>query len=465
MSKNSANYKELFSLRTHQVGTTNGPYISPDGVHLLVSTPNNLALIDTRVGGTQAFIDTGVAVDITAVAWINNIQGLIGCSNGAVYTVDFLAANLFGYSPASIAYAFTDLEQAMAIFRYNPEQKVLLVGYEYGVSVWKKFNSSWRRVNHMKLVLPFDEPLGISTIEILDKAGQQVFLAGSFGNGVWKYSEKTPFCADTRAFCSSALSLDGKSLALSTLEQSICVWSIDAKGPRSSNARNAVLPSGKDLAHLSPRVPIAMTPSNVVVSGSQVGDVLLMDTNNKTLGTFCAGPNLAITGLQCHNDRLYISLVGPFGYVIVKGYSNEPNAVREFEETRELIKNHIWSTNAPLPITHIDLQRLPKVNSESCDFIREAPKSVVPRPSAKPMRTATITVRTKDGNVRRVSKNQVPDKTPTILEGCFWAMKVFFAGWMLGRVAYHVSHQYSGEHTNIAHQIKRYIELKNITLF
>ncbi|KAG8763205.1 hypothetical protein FRC11_005471 [Ceratobasidium sp. 423] len=327
--KNLAKFTELFSLRTHQAGATSGPCPSPDGIHLLLSTPGSLVLIDTRIGGTQAFADTGATVDITAVVWISNTRGLIGCSNGTVYEVDFHAANLFGYSPVSISYAFTDIKETILVLRYNLDQGILAIGYEFGVSVWQNRNSTWNRINHMELTLPFDEPLGISTVEILDSPEQHIFLSGSFGHGTWQFSSSAPFCADARAF--SALSRDGRYLALSSLKQSVHVWSIGAKGPCSGNAKRFELTSGKDFAHLSSRIPIAMTQANIVVSGSQEGEIFLTDLKNRVLGRFCAEPNLAITGIQCHADRLYISMAGPFSSVLIKCYSNKPNSVREFE--------------------------------------------------------------------------------------------------------------------------------------
>ncbi|KAG8727413.1 hypothetical protein FRC11_013270, partial [Ceratobasidium sp. 423] len=185
LQKVSVEFMELFALCTHQAGATNGPCTSPDGMHLLVSTPGSLTLIDTHIGGTQAFIDTGSAIDITVLVWISNAQALAGCSNGTVYTVDFHAANLFGYSPVSISHAFKDIEEPVLVLHYSWDQ--------------------------------------------------------------------------------------------------------------------------------------------------QEGKIFLMDTENRLLGSFFAEQNLAVTGVQCYTDCLYISLAGPFGSVIIKCYSNNPNAARELE--------------------------------------------------------------------------------------------------------------------------------------
>ncbi|KAG8731632.1 hypothetical protein FRC11_003198 [Ceratobasidium sp. 423] len=76
-----------------------------------------------------------------------------------------------------------------------------------------------------------------------------------------------------------------------------------------------------------------MMQANVIVYGLQDGELFLMDLENRVLRRLCAELNLAITGIQCHADRLYISMASPFGSVIIKCYSNKPNAVREFEES------------------------------------------------------------------------------------------------------------------------------------
>ncbi|KDN33768.1 hypothetical protein RSAG8_13143, partial [Rhizoctonia solani AG-8 WAC10335] len=350
-------YAQHFVLRGPQVGPLCDFSITPNGVHLLLATDNSIAVVDTRIGSVQVVINTGPTSRLTTATWLSDDSSIVGCHDGHLFVARFQPATMFGSPSVTIGYAFQDLNLPVRHLCYNRNSELLAVGYERGVSIWRRMPTTWRIVDRFSVPVQVGIS-GIRTMQFVGDSNQMLFVGGGFGHAVWSGRDQVVFFTANTLVCrigSSAVSADGKFLVVGALNQRVHVWPVTSDGLSSGGIYE--LQSGAEYHRMNPYIPVAMTDSGLVVAGSRVGELAFVQTNGAHAFNMYFERNLSTVGLLSHHDRLYVAFMGPLGYVIVVAYSRTRGALQVFERLR-----NAFTPGGTHSVINIDIHQLPRMS-------------------------------------------------------------------------------------------------------
>ncbi|KEP45590.1 putative transmembrane protein, partial [Rhizoctonia solani 123E] len=352
-SASGDDFKEIFAVRSDRTGMLTSFSLSSDGFSILVTTLDQLLVIDTRIGMTSVNVNVGTARAITAATWMSSQLSILGCRDGHMYFSEFRPSSLFGSQSVTITYAFRDVNKRNTMLRYDIPQGLLGIAYEDGVSIWQHTNAKWRLVDRIPVAI--EGNMGVTSIEFFGEPERRLFIGGTFGHIIWHGAGRVDFFTGPRRICligAAALSDDRKHLVISSFNRQLHIWGAASK---SINPRGSVhdFESGHEYHNLSPRIPVAMTASGLAVLGSQVGLVAFVRSNGVTASEFFYEPNFSVMGILSHENRLYVAFLGPVGSIIIVGYSNKVRARRTFRDLRKQHSGLIDTKSINIPLNQV----------------------------------------------------------------------------------------------------------------
>ncbi|KAG8787135.1 hypothetical protein FRC12_015869 [Ceratobasidium sp. 428] len=131
---------------------------------------------------------------------------------------------------------------------------------------------------------------------------------------------------------SSAVSLDGSMLAVSTPDYLVMIWLLSRKGPYTPVSYKGLLRSGGERHLLTPRAPITFTCDDDVAYGTCDKAIIILGHGGQRLQTLTCAAH--VKAIVAHGDMLYASLNNGYGVVTTVAYSNKKSQQNEFDDSR-----------------------------------------------------------------------------------------------------------------------------------
>ncbi|KAG8794065.1 hypothetical protein FRC12_000661 [Ceratobasidium sp. 428] len=346
-------YVGFFLCRGPQSGTPTGFALSPNGQLILSSTNEDITLLDTRSGRPLVWILTGSASKVGAIEWFSVKKCFLGTNGGHIYIVTIGEFTLLTSPIVSISYSFQDIQEPIKVLRWDNKEKLLAIGYDDGVAIWKTTGKKWKVQDHVSIAV---NHVGICALAFFGTSLRCLFIAGGFGYAIWRGVGQTSFFRSgdpAHGITDAVVSADGLHLAATTFSGTVKVWPVDDILLGADPTIRAII-SGGDYRIFRPFTPVKITPDGFVAVGTQVGKVELSRPDGSTVDEFSYEENWAVMGLLNYGDRMYVQYMGPVGAMIIVGWVNN---VDSFIAYKRLNEKH---PARDIRAVYIDINLIPK---------------------------------------------------------------------------------------------------------
>ncbi|KAG8786176.1 hypothetical protein FRC12_016841 [Ceratobasidium sp. 428] len=276
MSEDHSEYHELFCLKTLQRGTPTAFALSPTERWLCSASDYGDLLIQRA---TQGYIYCHVGMDrsnhVVAIVWATDLQLILGCFNGTVYVATLMVQS--NQKKIKITHLLSDIISPIRALAYDPERKILALGYRGHVSIWQHRAPLWEMIDIFRTTIN----LAVAKVNSLHFFGprKSLFIGLDSGAMIWfARGERTVVDMGDR-LCrigATALSPDELIMAASTLDQHILIWLLTAEGPITDLSHEYSLESGREWHMFEPRTPVVITNDSKVVCGTLDGTVTVL---------------------------------------------------------------------------------------------------------------------------------------------------------------------------------------------
>ncbi|KAG8764764.1 hypothetical protein FRC12_007903 [Ceratobasidium sp. 428] len=260
---------------------------TPGGERLLVASENqDLLLIDAEYG--TALKTLGLEqTSVLCGHWYSDHNVVIGCCNGSMYDVCFDPTNAkYSVTMAPILHEMTDQIRSLA---FNPERHLLAVAHGTTVTLFTQHKpghyysaAQWKFLEEIKgpsddrssLIMGlFFYPTDKGTSDLFIGYAEMGWSIRSDAGTVTRVSDETPnVCRIGHA----ALGHDQKSIVVSTLDQSMAVYTLGSDGPQLSSFKEykCLETSGPSVA-----LPVVSTSDGMILGGTTHGLVPVIDSD------------------------------------------------------------------------------------------------------------------------------------------------------------------------------------------
>ncbi|KAG9084933.1 hypothetical protein FRC06_003830, partial [Ceratobasidium sp. 370] len=321
--------------------------ISPNGTKLVAASSNkDLLLIDASDGSILVSLSLEGQFTILSALWYCETNVAVGCTNGSMYDVCFAPKNN-KYS-VTVSPFLTTFTQQIGSLAYDPTGHVLAVGYGNTVALFAHYESKWEMLELIKG--PCNNPSGLvhallfyptttghrSLLIGYAELGWNIWSHNTFGTSVRRISPDMNHnvCRIGRA----ALTTDEKSIAVSTLDHSIAIYTLADDGPVLASMREFPYSEGSGYA---PVVPIASTADGLTLGGTPHGELPMVENN----GT-------EVSLMHHDNSDHLIRAIATHGQKIFVGSSSEKYSTLKCYSASPVARGNVLTVNSP---TFIDI--------------------------------------------------------------------------------------------------------------
>ncbi|KAG9120116.1 hypothetical protein FRC07_004533, partial [Ceratobasidium sp. 392] len=291
-----------------QRGTLCAAAVSPSGRWLaLASYDSNLIFIDFKTGQLTGVLDLESRFHVDSIEWVSDALLYSGCSNGVLFE---------SKQPITMRPILRPFELPIKAIALDPLRNFLAIGCGGDAYVFSRpsygDSEDWELLDHISA--PCEGPDGLVTsLNFYGNSMQQcrLFIGHTRGGFcIWQgphefqqtpYEEKGNVCSIGDA----AFSRDGRFIAIVTLEHSIVLYPMAEGGPVLQNRH--VL-ENRDKSSFRPIVPIALGPDNLVLRGSALGMVPIVDLQHGDLAPIRNDPHEVIRVLTTCGDKIIVGL-------------------------------------------------------------------------------------------------------------------------------------------------------------
>ncbi|QRW13279.1 transmembrane protein [Ceratobasidium sp. AG-Ba] len=276
----------------------------------------------------------------TTLRWDSESVLYAGCLDGRLLVVDFSPAS---NPPVSIRPVPLKLfGAAVTALALDPLRNMLAVGYAGKTSIISRPPSGhdglWKILD--TIPEPCEGPHGtVTTIGFVGESfTNRRLIIGHAKAGFCTWTapgeyHSTPYDPQglVCSIGSATFSIDGRFIAIATLDHSLVIYPMSQKGGPVVHQRQA-LPNYEHATH-RPIIPIALAANNLVLRGSTTGKVSIIDLQSGPLAPLEHGPEEMVRSLTTYNDRVVVGLSDATGEVSkIKCYLDRtsplPNYVR-----------------------------------------------------------------------------------------------------------------------------------------
>ncbi|KAG8719471.1 hypothetical protein FRC12_014182 [Ceratobasidium sp. 428] len=289
MPRAYSEYHQVFRLPTLQRGRPTALELSPSKRWLCSATDNgDLMVLRSTYGRIYFHVGMGRQNHVTKITWATDVQIILGCVTGAVYTATLAADPSSEENRVKITKLLHDEDLPICALAWNSSHKILAVGYSTHVSIWRRILDERPRV--WETVDEFDASsadLALGQVHSLwfSNSRKSLIVGLETGTIVW-FSKGNMISTDTSPkecrIGAASLSFDNSIMAVSTRDQSILIWPFLPDGPITSLAYTYRLESGREWHKFESRTPVTVTQDRKVVCGTLDGTISVL-----TFSGFC----------------------------------------------------------------------------------------------------------------------------------------------------------------------------------
>ncbi|KAG8692346.1 hypothetical protein FRC08_009835 [Ceratobasidium sp. 394] len=303
---------------------------SPSGTWLLAASEDSTVLfLDFRSGWTIAKLtldNSNGRFEILCAIWCSDTILLVGGSNGMIYILEFQPQN--DSNPISLREILSPMPDPVKRLALDASQTYLAVAYGTQVAIYHRAAAagfdSW--TFHDRIPKPFDgEGALVHTMVFFGPAPCSLLVAYSAaGISIWRSPQRVRHFDAERVpnVCrvgDVSLSADEHFIAMTTLDQAVVTYPMSHDGPCVEEMHVYEFP---EKSRESPALPVALTPSNLVLSGTAVGDVAVVYPNAALAFSLHQGKNHVIRAIATYCELIAVASSGPSG-ILIKCYMTQ----------------------------------------------------------------------------------------------------------------------------------------------
>ncbi|KAG9099107.1 hypothetical protein FS749_002123, partial [Ceratobasidium sp. UAMH 11750] len=291
-----ATYAVSWKVGGYQKGLLTCLAISPSGAHLVAASEDrNILLVDMNNGKILVDLRLKQCAVLSAL-WYSESNVLVGCENGCLYDVCFKPTNN-NYAVTMCPF-LTPIGQQIHSLAFDPTRHLLAVGYGNTVMLFHQqdpdslyLHSRWKVLELIRG--PCNHEGGRVNVLLFQptEAGCRNLLVGyaEFGWNIWNdVGSVRRICPDlNHNVCTigrAALTPDGKSIAILTLDHTIVVYALGREGPILASMKEFPYHDSTDY---TPIVPVASTSNGLTLGGTTCGEVPMIETGNGAMLLIC----------------------------------------------------------------------------------------------------------------------------------------------------------------------------------
>ncbi|KAG8693205.1 hypothetical protein FRC08_009266 [Ceratobasidium sp. 394] len=258
---------------------------SPRGTRLIIASKDcNLLLVDVKDGSVLVELSFEGRFSALTGLWYAENNVLIGCCNGNLYDVCFNPTN--NKYHVTMNPILNQFNQQIWSLAFEPTRCLLAVGYGNTVGVFlhdnvdRQSESEWSTLEVVKGPCNNESSLVTALVFYPTDKDNRALLIGYAQTG-WSIWSKPGVVKrvspnSNHNICQigcATLSPDESSVAISTLDRAIVIYTLGSDGPLLESMQEFTY---KDNAIANPIVPIAFTPDGLALTGTASGDVPLI---------------------------------------------------------------------------------------------------------------------------------------------------------------------------------------------
>ncbi|KAG8706469.1 hypothetical protein FRC11_008204 [Ceratobasidium sp. 423] len=252
------------------------------------SQDGTILFVDHRAGVLIGVLDLEAEFYATAAVWRSDTILIFGCSNGVVYHLDF---KHMSRCPVSVHALVKPLKSPVRALAFDTYRNMLAIacGGEVGIYVRADGTGteSWGCVDH--ILAPCAGPPGLVTALCF------------FGTAL---SRRHLFITHAKASWTTTIPPSERFIAIATLDNSIVTYSLGEGGPDIATHFEA---KSQELTNYRPVLPIVSTSSSLVLKGTAISDIDVLDTRTHATTSFHHAHNHIIRTLNAYGDKLVVS--------------------------------------------------------------------------------------------------------------------------------------------------------------
>ncbi|KAG8787300.1 hypothetical protein FRC12_015727 [Ceratobasidium sp. 428] len=292
----------------------------------------DLLLLDIENGSTLVKLSFGTTCSVQSMLWYSDNNVLVGCDNGSLYDTCFEPTNAdYSVTMSPFLDAFN---QQIRLLAFNPDLGLLAVAYANMVALYacktkdKDHEPTWDAVELIKGPCNNEDSLVNALLFYPSECGSSSLFVGyakagwSIRNPLGSVKRVSPDLShNVCQIGSAALSSDKKSIAISTLDRTIVVYTLESNGPLLSSMKEV---DYEDSAEVAPIVPIAFTSDGLTLGGTACGDVIVFQSMDKDTSLIRhEEANHIIRVITTHGQKVVIGSSSPDGPTsVLKCYSS-----------------------------------------------------------------------------------------------------------------------------------------------
>ncbi|KAG8711323.1 hypothetical protein FRC09_020657 [Ceratobasidium sp. 395] len=303
---------------------------SPSGTWLLSASEDATVLfLDFRSG----WVVTKLTLDgprgrfeVLCAVWCSETIIITGGSNGLIYILEFQPQN--DSNPISLRSILSPMPDQIKCLAVDASQTYLAVAYGTQVAIYQRAAGtgfdSWSFLD--RIAKPYDGEEALVHAILFFGQTPCSLLVGYSGAGmtIWRSPQRFVYYDANRVpnICrigDFALSGTESFIAMTTLDQSAVTYPMTYDGPSLEEINIYDYP---DKSRESPALPIAITSSNLILSGTAVGDVSVLYPNGALAFSLHQGKNHVIRAITTYGDFIAVASSGPSG-ILIKCYMTQ----------------------------------------------------------------------------------------------------------------------------------------------
>ncbi|KAG8724184.1 hypothetical protein FRC09_020916 [Ceratobasidium sp. 395] len=293
---------DCWTISGHQTSHIAALEGSPSGKWILAASEDYTVLfIEFLTGWVVAKLTLDNPIGRFAIlcgTWCSDAIALVGGSNGMMYIMEFQPHN--DKHPISLRELLSPMPDQIKCIVLDSSQSYLAVAYGTQVAIYQRAAGagfdSWTLID--RIAKPCEgEPALVHAVVFFGPMPCSL-LVGYAEAGIVR---------------SLALSRDECFIAIATLDQSVVTYPMSHDGPCIEEMHEY---EHSERAPRSPTLPIVLTSSNLLISGTAVGDIPVLYPNVAPAFSLHQGKHHIIRAITTHSNLIAAASTGPNGIMI-----------------------------------------------------------------------------------------------------------------------------------------------------
>ncbi|KAG8687179.1 hypothetical protein FRC11_007642 [Ceratobasidium sp. 423] len=307
-------FRSVWSISDRQKDWLTCTAISPSGMWLAsASQDGTIVFVDYKAGVLVGILDFESKFYPTTAIWRSDTILVFGCSNGVVYHLDFEHKSR---RPVSVHALVKPLKSPIRAIAFDTYRDMLSIAC--GGEVWIHVRTigtgteSWDCVDHIPA--PCASAAGLVTALCFfgtTLSRRHLFIGhAKAGWTIWlapRSYHRTPFTdsedGDVCTIGSATIPLSEQFIAIATLDNAFVTYSLREGGPVVDTQFKV---NSREATSYRPVLPIVSTSSDLVLKGTIVGDIEVLDLKTHSTTSLHHAHNHIIRTLNAYGDKVVV---------------------------------------------------------------------------------------------------------------------------------------------------------------